>query len=932
MFNFGTLIVSHHSKIELIALHTKITYFNLIALLCLFYCSLGYSQDIPNNDAKRKISARDSTSKEVIQGRPTLDTIVTSEGLPEVPDSTDTDTLKVNRKETLTDKVEYKATDYERISRKLKKIFLYKEAEVIYDDLQINAGEIVLDYQNNTVFAKGIQDSAGVYTEPPIFKQGINEVRPDSIAFNFDTEQAIVYGSRTEDGELKINSEKSKRVSDSIVFLRNVKFTTAENPDDPDYYFFARKVKLVPGKKVVTGLVNMYIADVPTPLGLPFAYFPLSRERSVSGFILPTIDQNNQRGFSIQNGGYYFSLSDYYDLAVTGDYFTNGSYALRGDSDYRLRYKFNGSVSFNFDRILASERGLPDFSETNTFNFRWNHSQDTKSSPNSRFSASVNLGSSDFFQQSLNQANTGNFLNNNFSSSVSYSRTFNGKTPVNVTLAATQSQNSQTEQISLTLPTAQVNVDRIFPFAPKDGTKKGILQNINFSYTSNGQIRFQTTDSLFFRREMFEAAEIGVQHNIPVSTNFKLFKHLSATASANYTENWVFETIDQRFDPQLREVVQDTVAGFDRFGTYSAGFSLGTTIYGNVNFGEGKKIEAIRHVIRPTLGYSFTPAFNQFFDTFLTPDLTDPTATELTEEVEFSRFQGGFFSPPGNNLSSSVSLAVTNQIEAKVRSKDSTATEPRKIILLNNLNFNTSFNFAADSLQLAPINVNGGLPVIQDKLDINFRATLDIYGLDNNNRRFNTLNINNGGSLFRLTSASANFGYSFSSENLSGNSSETDRTRNQTFASGGRPDDLFGGGVDITGGDTLDSDQEEEEEDPDEIQFYQFKIPWNLRLSYQVNYNNTARQNEISSHSLVFSGNIELGKRWMIRASSGYDLVNPGFTFTTLGFTRDLESWTMNFNWIPLGTRTSWNFGINIKSSVFKDIKYDKRRRPDERL
>ena len=934
MINFGKLIGACCTKIELIALQTKKATLYLAVTLCMFCSMISHSQDLPNNDAKPIPSVQDTISATQNDSIP-IDAFRAKEQLA-IPDSVGKiDSVKVNRNETLTDRVKYKATDYERISRKFKKIFLYNEAEVIYEDMKINAGEIIVDYANNTVFAKGIVDTTGKYTQTPIFVQANNEVVPDSIVFNFDTEQAIVFGSRIEDAGqgLGVISERSKRVSDSIVFLRNVKFTTSENLDDPDYYFYARQVKLVPGKKIITGLVNMYIADVPTPLGVPFAFFPLSKERSVSGVILPQPGETRQRGFHLQNGGYYFALSDYYNLAVTGDFYTNGSYALRFDSDYRWRYKFNGRISLNFERILMSERGLPDFSETNTYNFRWNHSQDQKSSPNSRFSASVNLGSSNFFQQSLNQSNTGNFLNNNFSSSVSYSKNFNGKIPVNLTVAATHSQNSRTEQINLTLPQAQVNVDRIYPFAPKEGSKKGILQNINFSYSSNGQIRFQTTDSLFFRPEMFEAAEIGVQHNIPIATNFKVLNYLSATISANYTENWVFETIDQRYDPETRSIVRDTVPGFDRFGTYNAGVSLGTTIYGTFDFGEDKRIQSIRHVIRPTISYGYTPEFDQFFQTIRTPDLSDPSATELTEEVEFSRFDGGFFGSPSNNLASSVSLTLNNQIEAKVRPKDSTATEPRKIALLRNLNLAASYNFAADSLKLSPINMSGAIPIIQDKLDINFRAVMDIYALDNTNRRINTLNINNGGSLFRLTSASANFGYNFSSSDFNGSDDDTDRTQNQTFASGGRPDDLFGGGVDITGAATnAFTDEEEDEQTADEIEFYNFKIPWNLRLSYQVNYSNSARQNQISSHSLVFSGDLELGKRWRVRGSSGYDLVNPGFTFTSLGFARDLESWSMNFTWVPFSNRASWNFFIGIKSGVFEAVKYDKRRRPDERL
>ncbi|SNR74962.1 putative LPS assembly protein LptD [Dokdonia pacifica] len=935
--NFGTLNDACYTKIGLIALQTKTVHLSLLICLFLLCPFLMTAQEFPSNNNAIPATKNDSIDAKAIEQdlgalsrKQTLkDTTFT------VRDTVRTDSVKV-KKEPLTDKVAYKATDYERISRSKKKIFLYNEAEVIYEDIQINAGEIILDYQKNTVFAKGIKDSSGVYTQAPVFKQGLNEVMPDSIIFNFDSEKALIYGSRVEGAggqEINLKSEISKRVNDSVVFMSNVKITTSKNLDDPEYYFYARKVKFVPGQKLVTGLTNMYIADVPTPIGLPFAFFPLDKQQSVSGFIIPSPGETRQRGYFLQNGGYYFALSDYYNLAITGDYYTNGSYALRADSDYRLRYKFNGRLSFNFEKILASERGLPDFSERNTYNIRWNHSQDSKASPNSRFSASVNLGSSDFFQQSLNQSNTGNFLTNNFSSSVSYSRTFPGKTPVNVTVAATHSQNSQTEVINLTLPSAQVNVDRIFPFAPKSGSKKGIIQNINFNYSLRANNQYVTTDSLFFTSEMFRDGRSSIQQTIPISTNFKIAKFISATLGANYTENTVFRTIDQSYDEDLGEVVRDTINGIDSYRTYGTSASLGTTIYGIFPFKEGGKIESIRHVVRPNIGISYTPAFDQFFDTFLRPDPNDPTATDLTDEVEFSRFEGSLLGAPSNRESAAVSLGLSNVVEAKVRDKDTAATEEyKKITLLRNLNFRTSYNITADSLRLAPISVSGAIPIIENKLEINFSASLDIYALNSNNRRINRLNINNGGSLFRVTGARANFGYNFSSRDFgNGKDRNTNRSQNQTFAAGGRPDNLFGGGVDITGNSNgLPEDDEDQEEQ--EVEFYNFKIPWNLRVSYEVSYVNSARQNDIGSHSLVFSGDVELGKRWTVGGSSGYDLANPGFTFTSLQFGRDLESWNLRFNWVPFSTRSSWNFFIGIKGNLLSDIKYDKRRAPDERL
>ncbi len=926
-------------------MQTKTALFLTTLTLCLLPLLSVKAQDLPPKNDARRVPAQDTTLfKTATEG---FD--IVSKPIDSIAMTTDivTDTVAITqdsikrKPETLTDKVVYKATDYQRISQRKKKIYLYNEAEIIYEDMKINAGEIILDYESNTVFAKGIKDSAGVYTQIPIFIQGPNEVKPDSIKFNFDSQRALIYGSRVEKAggqQINLKAERSKRVNDSVVFMSNVKISTSEDLDNPEYYFLARKVKFVPGKKLVAGLTNMYIADVPTPIGLPFAFFPMEKETSVSGFILPGPGESRERGYSLINGGYFFALSDYFNLALTGDYYTNGSYAFRADTQYKVRYKFNGRLSFSSERILFSERGLPDFSETNTYNIRWNHSQDTKSSPNSRFSASVNLGSSNFYRQSLNQANTGNFLNNNFSSSVSYSKTFPGTVPVNLTVAATHNQNSRTEQITMSLPTTQLNVDRVYPFAGQSSSKKGIIKNINFTYSLRADNRFNTTDDEFFTAEMFKNAETGIRHSIPLSTNFKLFNYISASISGSLEESWVFKTIDQSFDQETGTVVRDTVSGFDAYRTYRGGISLGTTVYGTFNFKESSKIQTIRHVVRPSLSWSYTPAFDQFYDSFLRTDPNDSASNALTFEQEYSRFEGGFFGAPSNRVSNSLSFSLANTLEAKVKSKDSTDTEPRKINLINNLNFRTSYNFAADELKLSPIAVSGSFPIIQKKLDVNFSANLDIYALNSSNQRINTLNINNGGSLFRLTSAQSSFGYSFSSRDFEKGAEpgvNTDRTENNTFAGGGRPDDLLGKGVDITGNTNAGNDEPEDEEEK-EVQFYRFKIPWNLRFGYQIGYSNNARQNEITSHSIVVSGDIKLGNRWTVGGSTGYDLANPGITFTSLNFARDLESWNMRFSWVPPvnadPSRTSWNFFIGITGRLLSDIKYDKRRTPDQRL
>ena len=623
------------------------------------------------------------------------------------------------------------------------------------------------------------------------------------------------------------------------------------------------------------------------------------------------------------------------DLTFLGDYYTNGSYGLRAESSYALRYRFRGNVSVRYENLINGERGFPDFSQSSVYNIRWNHTQDQKASPSSRFSASVNLGSSRYFQQSINQTNNASALVNTLSSSVSYSKTFEGEPQVNFSAAATHSQNTNTQTINMSLPNITASVSRIFPFAPKTGSKKGILENINFQYDVAAENRIQTTDSLFFKPEMFENAQIGAQHSLPISTNFKILNYLSASASTRFQETWVLKTFDQRFDPTANDgdgaEVTDTISGFDRYATYNFSTSLGTTVYGTFNFGKDKKIQALRHVVRPSVSYSINPAFDQYYDQYIIPAEFVSADPEVNDEVvEYSRFQNTLYGAPSNSYSSVVGLSLSNTLEAKVRSKDTTVTEPKKVKLLNNLNFSTSYNLAADSLPLSPVNFSGSIPVVE-KLDFNFNGSLDPYALNNSNQRIEKFNIDNGGSLFRLTNANISINYSFSSKDLEVDSEDKDRFDNETFRNGGRPDDLFGDVRDIDDNRLYKDDKEDE--DATDKAWYNYDIPWDFRLAYTMTYSNQRRESEISSQSLMFSSNLELSPRWTVGVSSGYDFKNKGITLTQFRFQRDLESWQMSFNWTPIGSiNTSWYFFIGIKSSVLSDIKYDKRREPDQQL
>ncbi|MEO9891319.1 putative LPS assembly protein LptD [Aurantibacter sp.] len=842
-------------------------------------------------------------------------------------DSIKNDTLEATpnngKKTLLLDKINYKAKDYVRLSQKEQKIYLYNEAEIYYQDTELKAGVIVLDYVKNEVYAGRMKDSLGNYSQLPYFKQADNEVQPDSIRFNFDTKKALIFNSRTEQqagaGQLgsdnmNVYAEITKKENDSVYFMSEAKLTTSQDTVNPDYYIRVRKAKFVPKKKVIAGLSNLYIADVPTPIALPFAYFPLSVGRT-AGVQIPTFGNDPTRGYFLQNGGYYIPIGDVADLLVTADLYTNGSYGLKGQSIYAKRYRYRGNVNFRYENLVTSQKGFSDYSNSQIYNIQISHSQDAKASPNSTFSASVNLGSSSYYKSSLLQQNLPLTQSNSLNSSISYSKTFPEYPSVNMSLTASHSQNTNTDVVNITLPTFQSSMERIFPFAKREGIKKGALQNINFQYDVNYRNSITTTGEEFSLSD----AIMGARHRIPISTNFKVAKFFSVSMGGSYEDIWAWETYNKSYDAATEEVVTDSIAGFDRYNKYNLSASVGTTVYGTFNFGEDKKVQAIRHVMRPSLSYGYTPSFEQFYDEYLDAN---------GEVVQFTRFTGTLNGAPSLSKSNSLSFSLANTLEAKVTDKDSTATEAKKVSLLSNFNISTGYNFESDSLKLSPLSINGGTNILDNKMSVNFSAGLDPYAIDNNGSRINVWNKDNGGSLLRLTRANVNVGYSIDSKTFGRKKEDEEEEEDineydYVAQSGGRDDDLFGQADDFyqDRGRDVKEKMDEDVENP----IYGTKIPWDLRLAYSASYSNSARQNEFSSHSLMFSGNIELSPRWKVGGSSGYDFKNQGFTLTQLRLERDLKSFTLRFNWTPFGTYERWYFFIGIKSSLLSDLKWENR-------
>jgi len=899
-------------------LQTNLSY--ILLFWCFFFTKLGFSQDI-------------EPSKKIVVPLAESDTLLLkkTDSIPFVKKDTvlskDQNTISldsVKQKESIEAIITHVAKDYTIQNAKNKTVKLYNEANITYTDIDLKAGIIVVDYVKNTLFAKGIVDSTG-YVQRPIFKQGSEESEQDSIIYNFKSKKALIYGLKSKQGEMFTFGKKTKRVNDSTIYVRDIKFTTSEKLD---YYIGTSKAKIIPGKKIIVGGSQLYLADVPTPIYLPFAYFPIT-QTSVSGFLIPTFDTgSSDRGIGFQNGGYYFAINDYVDLGITGDAYSNGSWGFRANSNYNKRYRFNGAVNFSFENNINGIRGFDDFSKTNRFNLKWSHNQDAKASPNSRFTASVNLGSSKFFRESQNQFNIAQTQTNSLNSSVNYSKTFVG-TPFNLNVTAQHQQNTNTEEITMTLPSLTVNMNRVYPFVGKNGVKKNPIQKMGFNYTLDGKYLINTTDDDFLTAKMFETARAGVQHRTGTNTNFKAFRYFTVSPNVSYKETWQFDYIQKDYDITDNVIVTDTLRGFKSYREYNAGASLSTNIYGTFNFKKGR-LKGLRHTIRPSISYSYRPDFK---DKYLKQVQASNNPSDLQE---YTVFDQGIYGGPSSGLSNAIGISLNNVLEAKVAPKDpDSEEEDEKITILNNLNFNSSYNIAADSLHWSAVSFSAGTRLFKDKLAVNLSGSMNPYKVVAA-ANGSPININEFNDTFlglRLTNASLTANYSISSEDFKKNKKGSDKQKKRDP---NNSKDIIGAGINPTAGlgDRNSANNNKNNNDEDKTtKLYQAEIPWSINLAYSTSYlNNGLDGGDIGVHSIMFSGNLELSPKWKLGYSSGYDVKNGAFTFSRFNFARDLDSWNFNFNWVPFGTNSSYTFFIGVKSSVLSDLKWDKNKPPDKRL
>ncbi|WP_291856740.1 putative LPS assembly protein LptD [Marinilabilia sp.] len=846
--------------------------------------------------------------------------------LSQVPDTAQT---RKARPAVIEAEVDYSASDSVKFTE--GKVFLYGDASVSYQDVLLTAHQIELDLDSSLAYATGRIDSTGTEVGLPVFKDPSGEYTMRSIRYNFETEKAIIEHVVTEQGEGYVVSQRAKKMEDNVYCLRNGKYTTCNNHDHPHFYLNMTKAKVIPGKKIITGPAYLVIEDVTMPFVVPFGFVPSSSTYS-SGFILPSYGEESNRGFFLRDGGYYWAANDYFDLSMTGDIYTNGSWGSRLSSKYKLRYRYSGNFNFQYITNISSEKELPDYSKSTDMSINWSHSQDSKANPYSRFSASVNFSTSSFDRNNVGSIiNPRQLATNTKRSSISYSRQFPG-TPFNLSANAQHSQNSRDTTIDLTIPNLTLTMNRIYPFKSKDkvGSKESWYEKISLSYTGNASNRISTKESELMESNLAQDWKNGIQHAIPVSMNFKFLRHFTFSPSFNYKERWYFKSIEKSYDQeQQRVVVSDTTQGFNRVYDYSFSVGTQTKLYTFFRpsrwlFGEG--IQAIRHMMTPSVSFSYSPDFGDpkygYYDWF---EYYDARRDEIVRH-DYSIYEGSMYGVPGRGESGSMSFGLNNNLEMKVKSrKDSTGF--KKIPILESLNLSTSYNFLADSMNWSRINMSGRTKVLGTA--VNFNALFDPYTIKLDERgnptRVNTLVWNDKKRIARLENASLSFGLNFGSKDFQKDKDKQNQEGDDSeFPDGEVPPDNLPG----------QNERQQPAPGAPTPQYAPFSMPWNLSLNYNMRIVQDKFNKEKMSYDKKFTadislnGNITLTPKWSVNFSTGYNLDRKEISHTNVRINRDLHCWSMSFNLVPVGSYKSYFFTIAVNSSMLRDLKYEKRSHP----
>lgn len=803
--------------------------------------------------------------------------------------------------------------------------FLYGNAEVTYDDLNLKSSVIRLRMDSNLVQARGRVDSTGKLVDTPVFTQGRETYESQAIDYNFKSQKGLIRGVVTQQGEGYVTSEKAKKMNDGTFQMVDGKYTTCDLHDHPHFYLDLTRAKVKPKEYVVTGPAYLVVLDVPIPLVLPFGYFPFTESYS-SGLLMPSYGYDSQRGYYLRNGGYYFAMNDYVDLAVRGDVYTKGSWALSGVSRYKKRYKYNGNFNISYQKtIVGEEPNLPDYNEMKDMKVMWTHRQDAKANPFSTLSASVNFSSSAYNKNNVDSYyNPAYYSENNKSSSVNYQLTI-PNTPLSLSSNATLNQRTVDSTIALSLPNIYFNAARFFPFKRKSSVGKDRwYEKLYLNYNMNFNNTYTTKEDEFSMADIFSKGNNGVKHSVSTGASYTVLKYFVLSPSVSFRERWYFNKYNQRWDSAGNVVSRDTVKGFYRVYDMSSSLDFSTQLYGfykPLPFAGGKKINMIRHVFQPTVGFSWVPVIDNdnigFYNRYV-------PATNQLDRVEYNHFTGSTFGTVSGQDQGFLNFSVNNNVEMKVVSdKDSTGF--RKISLIDNLSASTSYDMFADSLKWSDISTSLRLRLTkQVSLNVSALFTpytnqLNQYG---NVTKVDVTEWEKNHRIARMRNVATSFGYTFSN-NMFKKGEKHDARQNENNSIDGFEDE---------GDESTAAKNEKNKKDVDDNGYMKFSLPWHFRVDYSVSYGDEQfNKRKLTYHQEVsqtmnFSGNIQFTKNWEVSFSSGYDFKEREISYTSFNITRNMHCWYSSLSIVPFGDNFNYRFHIGVRASMLQDLKYEQRR------
>ena len=890
----------------------------LVALLLLVLSSftLSSQDDRRNRRARNSLAlnevALDSASVPAVSdsARAAMDSLHRADSIASV------DSLRMLKKSSLEVPAFTTARDsiIEDFSDGKQMIYYYGDVSVTYGNMKLTADYMEYDLKTATLYARGTKDTTGVITGKPVMEQGGKSYTMEEVRYNFNTMKARITNMVTQEQDGILHGKNIKMMPDRSINMTNGKYTVCDC-EEPHYYLHltAAKVMTKPSQKTVFGPAYPVIADVPLPIGLPFGFIPKRPDRA-TGILFPTFGEETKRGFYVRDAGFYFVIGDYFDIALTGDIYTLGSWAVDLNSRYKVNYKCNGNFSLTYSNDQVGERGSSDFQQMRNFGIRWSHSQDPKARPGTSFTASVNFSSPS--NNRYNSTSVTEALQNQISSSVSYSKNWNGK--INLSINALHSQNSRDSSYTFTLPNISLSVSRFYPFKRKNRVgKEKFYEKFSLGYNTSFQNKIGFKASEFKEPGLLDKFQNGMTHNFQIGLpNFTLFKYINVTPSVSYGMNWFFRKTEKEYNPDTGKVEDIKGKAFGTFGAthnYSGSISMSTRLYGMFNFGKHKKVQAIRHVVTPSLSASFSPEKGTYFNGWRTLTYTDRNGEVKTQD--YNIYAGNIGSYPSKGKTASLNFSLGNNFEAKVRDlKDTTGTGTKKVKLIDNLNFSTGYNFLAEQFNMSNVGVTMNTSIF-GKLGISANANFDPYAMEVQDKkvvRVNKFAITQGQGLLRLNTASVSLSYSLSGDGkINGNDG--------TKQAGGNPADHYTRiyyhpitGEYIPGG---------------YLYYMNPNVPWSVNFNYSFSYRPTyqyANEQMAKVHNytqtLGLSGNVKLTPRLSMQLSTNFDLMALKMSATQLSATYDLHCFKINVSWVPNGQWESWSFRIQANAAALADL------------